>query len=108
MPLVVDPDANLAEQQAAAEALLVALAAPDAAPAAVAEPAARLAHLVLALHDWLAHGGSLPDAWTSAPAADLDDEAEPTIAELGDADLGDPDLGRAAVNRGFGAGPADD
>lgn len=49
----MDPNANLKEQRELAEAIL-ALEEVDAT---------RLAELVLALDEWIAGGGSIPDRW---------------------------------------------
>ena len=73
-PLVIDPTENLTEQLATAAAVL----ADDNA----GEPAKRLAVLVLALHDWLEHGGSVPDQWQGSQGDALDDDADPTIADM--------------------------
>jgi hypothetical protein len=54
----MDPDANLAEQLRLA---LLIQARPDYGE--TAHDAVRLADLVLALNEWLARGGALPEAW---------------------------------------------
>lgn len=77
-PLVIDPTENLTEQLDTARALLDAA---EASPGSD-EPARRLARLVLELSDWIAHGGSLPDQWLTGADDALDDDAEPTIADL--------------------------
>jgi hypothetical protein len=81
-PLYVDPTENLTEQLAAANELLERLQEKDS-DAVVRETSERLARLVLALADWIEHGGSLPDQWRQAGDGVLDEEdADPTIADM--------------------------
>lgn len=58
----MDPNANLAELRRLTRR---ALYDNDLTPAEVT----RLAELVEALDEWLAKGGSLPDAWAKGPHA---------------------------------------
>ncbi len=56
----MDPNANLKEQRRLAAAIQ---AAEDAGLTIADHDVSRLAELVIALDEWIARGGFLPDAW---------------------------------------------
>lgn len=64
----MDPEANLREQ------LLIAshLADHDYPTHELADRATRLAELVLAMDEWISHGGFLPAQWRTKPAPRAD------------------------------------
>jgi hypothetical protein len=57
----MDPNANLAEQLELARRIQKTLDRSSYVP--VPAQAARLAELVLALDEWITHGGFLPERW---------------------------------------------
>ncbi len=66
----MDPDANLQEQLEIARSVVRNIeqregnAMPDLSEAEIADAADRLAELILALDEWLRHGGFLPHPWS--------------------------------------------
>lgn len=56
----MDPDANLIEMRSLATAALSAI---DNEADLDADDVDRLASLVIALDEWMSHGGQLPTAW---------------------------------------------
>ena len=60
----MDPNVNLLEQLALAQAILKADAGEDTPPNGA--DAVRLAELVQALSTWISNGGFLPDRWELA------------------------------------------
>ena len=59
----MDPEANQEEQIRIASAIIRAA---DAGEPVDSDDAARLAELVIALHDWIMNGNFLPRTWASA------------------------------------------